>query len=81
MDELLGLLKKCDHGCEHKSISTIKVICEYIPFERLRKSKHIFLKGAGDMAVRHTHLYDTALLCVEDIKRLLFNFLRISPSY
>ena len=33
------------------------------------------------MAVRHTHLYDTALLCVQDIKRLLFNFLRISPSY
>ena len=33
------------------------------------------------MAVRHTHLYDTALLCVKDIKRLLFNFLRISPSY
>jgi len=33
------------------------------------------------MAVRHTHLYDTALMCVKDIKRLLFNFLRISPSY
>ncbi len=75
------MLKKCDHGCEHKSISTIKVIYEYIPLARLDKSKHIFLKGAGDMVVRHTHLYDTALLCVQDIKRLLFNFLRISPSY
>ncbi len=33
------------------------------------------------MVVRHIHLYDTALMCVKDIKRLLFNFLRISPSY
>ena len=33
------------------------------------------------MVLRHKHLYDSALLCVQDIKRLLFNFLRISPSY
>jgi hypothetical protein len=47
MYELLGLLKKCVHGCEHKSISPIKVIKEYILLERLRKSKHIFFEGAG----------------------------------
>ena len=75
------MLKKSAHGCKHKSISPIKVITEYIPFEGFEKSKHIFLEGVGGMAVRHTHFYDTALLCVQDIKRLLFNFLRISPSY
>ena len=33
------------------------------------------------MTAGHGNLYDSALLCVQDIKRLLFNFLRISPSY
>ena len=33
------------------------------------------------MARRKMHLYDSAAVSIKDLKRLLFNFLRISPSY
>jgi hypothetical protein len=47
----------------------------------LKKYTHICAKGSPDMLTHQNQCIASAVMCLQDFTRLLFNYLRVSPNY